>query len=147
MAIIYTAGIEQSLDKIFAGILIGEIDRANPLMSDKIRNTVSCLNRFIATFPTNIFKDEFAIFYEIIVTFNAKSFTANQLDSIIDNNRDLILDSPFIDLTKFSVVSDGRQASDDEKIDAIKLDLTDKLKEYSNMFVTEEEFMSSCVVL
>lgn len=146
MALVYTAGIEESLDKIFAGVLIGEIDKDNPRRDEKIRNTVSCLNRFIATFPSNVFKDEYALFYEILITFNVKSFTLGQLDAIVDNNRDLILDSPYVDLSRFSMVADDRQSSDDEKIEAIKMELSDKLVEFSNRFITEEEFMSSCVI-
>lgn len=146
MAIVYTAGIEESLNKIFSGVLIGEIKKDNALYNDKIRNTVVCLNRFIATFPTNIFKDEYAIFYEILITFNAKSFTSVQLDSIVENNRDLILDSPYVDLSRFAMVTDDRQSSDDEKIEAIKMELSDKLVELSNRFVTEEEFNSSCII-
>ena len=146
MALVYTAGIEESLNKIFSGILIGEIAKDNPKFNEKIRNTIVCLNRFIATFPSNVFKDEYAIFYEIIVTFNAKSFTSGQLEAIVDNNRDLILDSPYVDLTRFSKVTDDRQSTDDEKIEAIKLELIDKLVEFSNRYVTEEEFMSSCVI-
>ena len=84
MALVYTAGIEESLNKIFSGILIGEIEKDNPKFNEKIRNTIVCLNRFIATFPSNVFKDEYAIFYEIIVTFNAKSFTSGQLEAIVD---------------------------------------------------------------
>ena len=149
MAIIYTAGIEESLNKIFSGILIGQIKREGKSKDEydqKVRTTVTCLNRFIANFPSNIFQDEYAIFYEIIVTFNAKSFTNNQLESIIENNRDLILDSPYVDLIKYSMVGDGRASTDDEKIDAFTADLQDKLDYYSNIYVSEEDFNSSCMI-
>ena len=44
------------------------------------------------------------------------------------------------------IIDDGRQTTDDEKIEAFKRDLEDILDELSNIYVTEEEFNSSCII-
>lgn len=142
----YPIGIEESLRDIFSGVLIGGIRTDNPLVKEKINITKVCLSRFMANFPSNIFTNEYAIFYDIIVNLNAKTFTKNQLSDLIDNNRDLILKSPYVDLSRYAMVSDGRAATDDEKVEAFKLNLIDMLIDLSNSYVTEEEFSSACVI-
>jgi len=142
----YTIGIQESLNKIFAGVLVGGIRKDNPILKEKISLSNVLYARFVANFNSNIFQDSYAIFYDILVNLKARVFSINQLEDIISNNRDLVLNSPYVDLSKFSAVQDGRQSTDDEKIEAITRDLEDLLIELSNEFVTEEEFNSSCVI-
>lgn len=142
----YTLGITECLETIFKGVLIGGIKAESPILKEKASITKICLSRFIATFPSNVFQNEYAVFYDIIVNLNAKTFTLNQLAEIIDNNRDLILKSPYVDLSGYAAIGDGRQTTDDEKIEAFKQNLNDMLIEYSNELITEDEFNSSCVV-
>lgn len=142
----YTLGIQECLETIFKGILIGGLKVDNPILKDKAKITKICLSRFIATFPSNVFQNEYAVFYDIIVNLNAKTFTVNQLSEIIDTNRDLILNSPYVDLSGYAAIGDGRQTTDDEKLEAFKQNLNDMLISYSNELITEEEFNSSCVV-
>ncbi len=142
----YTLGIEESINKIFAGVLVGALEKSNPNFSAKITAVKANRNRFIANFPSNIFQDEFAIFYEIFVKLNAKVFTLNELDSIVDNNRDLILDSPYVDISKLSSTQNGTQSTDDEKIEAVKANLKDLYVKLSNTYVSEDEFDSACMI-
>lgn len=141
-------GIEASLENIFGAVLVGGIDRANPdnakLITDKVTIAKASLPRFITDFTFNIFFNNYAIFYEILVTLQVKSFTVEQLRSIIETNRDLILDSPYIDKGRYSVTSDGNIASDDDILNAITFSLIDDLNRLSMNYVTEEEFQSSC---
>lgn len=140
----YSVGIIECLEKIFGGVLVGGLRSDNVLLKDIIKSSKINLSRFTGFFPSNIFKDEYAIFYEILVTANAKTFSVNQLRDIIDNNRDLVLNTPYVDKSRFAKLDDGRQATDDEIIDAFILTLTEKLIELSNMYVDESEFSSSC---
>lgn len=142
----YTLGIEENVNKIFAGVLIGGLSKDNVEKDRIISATKSNKNRFIGNFPSNIFQNEFAIFYDIIVNLNVTVFNTNDLDTIIDNNRDLVLDSPFVDISKFNKTANDTQATDDEKIEAVKANLRDKLLELSNVYVGEDEFDSACSI-
>ena len=143
-------GINFSLKNIFGAILLGGIDRKNPdnaqLITNKVTIAKSCRPRFIADFQFNIFNNNYAIFYEVIVNLSVNTFTADQLESIIDTNRDLILDSPYIDKKRYSATESGNIASDDDIIVAITQSLIEELNELSMTYVTEEEFESSCKV-
>lgn len=143
---VYTVGIQESVNKIFGGILVGALRKDNENYLDIIRATKVNRNKFIGTFPSNIFQNEYAIFYDIIVGFNAKVFTLNELDAIIFNNRDIILNSPLVDLSSVSFTGDMKQTTDDEKIEAIKLNMQDMLIGLSNLYVSEDEFESACAI-
>ena len=123
--LVYPIGISECIRTIFSGILVGGLKQDNPLAKEKISSARICMARFIANFPSNIFQNEYAVMYDIIVNLNAKAFTMNQLNDLIDNNRDLILKSPYVDLSAYTMVTDGRSATDDEKIEAYKLNLQD----------------------
>lgn len=142
----YTIGITESIKKIFAGALIGELREDNNLYLDIIKSGKENLARFKAMFPSNIFQDEYAIFYDILVTQNVKVFNNEQLRAIVDNNRDLILDSPNVDLSRLSRLENGNQTSDDDKIEAFKDNLTSLMTELSNIYVSTDEFNSSCII-
>lgn len=142
----YTLGIQESVNKIFAGVLVGAIERSNPDFQAIVLAAKSNRNRFIANFPSNVFQDEFAIFYDIIVKLNAKVFTVNELEAVIDNNRDLILDSPYVDVSKLASTQNGTQATEDEKLEAIKANMKELFIELSNRYVSEDEFESSCAI-
>ena len=145
-----TPGIELSVRNIFGALLLGGIDRTDPANADLIKNKVmiakSCRPRFAADFPFNIFYNNYAIFYEIMITLQVNSFTVNQLESIVETNRDLILDSPYIDKKRYAATDNGNIASDDDIINAITNSLIDLLNELSMTYVTEEEFQSSCQI-
>lgn len=144
-----TKGIEQSLNTIFAAILTGGIDKSNPnnldLLSRKELVAKICRARFIADFPFNIFYNSYAIMYEIIVNLQVQVFTEEQLISIIDTNRDLILDSPYINKADYANINGNTVASDDDIVNAVTFTIIDLLRELSNRYVNEEEFKSSCI--
>lgn len=141
-------GIENSLRNIFAAMLLGGIDRTDPanaeLITSKVMVAKACRPRFSADFSFNIFYNNYAIFYEILVTLQVKSFTVDQLQSIVETNRDLILDSPYIDKKRYSMTDSGNIASDDDILSAVTMSLTEDLQALSITYVTEEEFMSAC---
>ena len=140
------AGIQESLDKIFTAVIVGGISRDNSSMNVKREVYKECLPRFISRFTSNIFKDEYAFFYEMLKTLNVKVFTERQLESVLYQNQDLVLNSPYINLSKWSNIIDGRAATNDEKLEAFRLNLTEKFNELSNNVVTEEEFDTACEV-
>lgn len=141
------AGIIGSVDNIYGALLVGGIDRQNPANADLLANKViiakQCRPRFLADIPFNIFCNNYAIFYEILVTLQVNTFTPDQLDAIVETNRDLILDSPYINKKLYSMTDSGNIASDDDIINAVKANLLDDLDRLSNTMVTEEEFSSS----
>lgn len=142
-------GVRQALDNMFAAILIGGIPKiaANKdLIEQKVRIAKVCKPRFQANFAFNIFNNEYAIFYEIINTLQVNTFTEEQLQAIIDTNRDLILDSPYINKSAYSTTESGNIASDDDIIAAVTGNLIESLRTLSYSLVTEEEFSSACVV-
>lgn len=142
----YPIGILETVKKIFSGILVGAVKEDNPGYYDIITTGRINYSRFLANFPSNIFQDEFAIFYEILADKKIAVFSAEQLKSIIENNRDLILDSPYIDLAQLERLNNGNQLTDDEKIEAIKLSAVDMLESMSNALVPNEEFNSCCII-
>lgn len=143
----YSLGTADSLKKIFGAILIGQVKRTNPQALDIVRISQEVKPRFLGTFPSNIFQDEYAIFYEIYARMGIQEFSSTQLESIIENNRDLILDSPYVSLESLARIGDqNQQSSDDEKIEAIQANLKDMLIELSNMYVTADEYESSVKV-
>ena len=142
----YTIGISESIKKIFAGVLVGAVEETNPKYLDIIKTGQINLSRFTANFPSNVFQDEYAIFYEILTSQNVKVFSIEQLRSIIDNNRDLILDSPYVDLAKLARIENGNQLTADDKIEAVKMNMVDIMIELSNRYVSPEEFNSSCLI-
>ena len=143
---VYTLGIEESLKKIFAGVLVGGISDDNPKFNEIALATRTNYSRFISNFPSNIFQDEYAIFYSILAGKHIKLFSVEELKSIIDNNRDLILDSPFINLQALARLQNGNQLTDDDKIEAVRANMVDIFIELSNRFITEDEFNSACVI-
>lgn len=143
---VYTIGILESLKKIFAGTLVGAIDENNPKFLDIVGATKINHSRFTSMFPSNIFQDEYAVFYSILVGKRIKLFSIEELKSIIDNNRDLILDSPYINLNALARLQNGNQLTDDDKIEAVKANMVDIFIDLSNRYVSEEEFNSACII-
>lgn len=141
-------GITQSLDTIFSAVLLGAIDKktkeGKEIAHKKENINKVCRTKFLGEFPNNIFNNNYALFYEIIVTFNISTFTLEQIDSIIENNRDLILNSPYIDKSVYTNTTSGTVPTDDDIIMAISADLKDKFKELSYNVVSESEFESAC---
>lgn len=139
----YTLGIQESIKNIFTAVIVGAIHRDNPNIADKQRVFRTCLPRFLAQFNDNVFQDEYAFIYEMLKTMKIKVFTLTQLREVLERNRDLVLSSPYIDTSKWAVTADNRPTTDDEKIEAFRLNLEELVTELSNDVVTEQEFASA----
>ena len=137
-------GISESLDNIFAAVIVGGID-TNNMDLIQMKKTVYqySVNKFLATYSDNIFEGCYSFLYTVLSTLKVKLFTKNQLESLVDQNADNILKSPTIDLSEYSVTTTGGAVGDEEKIEAFKIDLFEKFAELSNRYVSEEEFNSS----
>lgn len=141
-----SVGMVETLNKIFAAILIGGLDKDNEKLEAKVNNFKVCSSRFAAYFPFNIFQNEYAFLYEILMTAKIKVYTENQLSDLVETHRDLILDSPYINLDKLSITVDDRNTTEDEKVEVFKEDLLEMFNRLSNIYVSEEEFISSCEI-
>ena len=142
----YTIGISETLKKIFAGIMIGEVKEDNPMFDAIISAGKVNFSRFVSNFPSNIFQDEYAVFYSIMHEKNTPIFDRDQLRDVIDNNRDLILDSPYINFERMPISVSGNTLTSDERIEAMTSNMIDLLEELSNRYVAELEFNSACEI-
>jgi hypothetical protein len=146
--VVIPIGIESSVRTIFAALLVGGIDKSNPantqLLQDKVMVAKIARSRFNSEFVFNIFYNNYAIFYEIINTLQVKAFDANQLRALVETNRDLILDSPYVDKARYSTTETGNIASDEDILNAITSTLVEDLTDLSQEYVSEESFSSSC---
>lgn len=143
-------GIQESLDKMFAAVLVGglnsKIAGEAEIMTKKAEVFKQALNRFLTEFNTNIFEDEYAVLYSALNTLNVKVFSINQLYTIISNSSDDILGSDKIHLDKYNYNNNGGATTDDEKLMAFRLDVGDKFRELSTKVVTLEEFDTACSI-
>lgn len=139
-------GVIQALESIFGTILIGGILRETEknVLKNNIDMYKQCLGKFKNLFRHNIFRDEYSIFYSIIVDNGIDFFTLDQLKSILDDNRDIINNSDSVDKDRYALCENGNMATDDEIFECIKLDVIDKFKALSNRVVDMAEFNSSC---
>ena len=139
--------LEYTLEEIFAAIIVGEIDLENKELVQKKREVFrQALPLFESKFSDDIFFNEYAIVYEILRKVRVKTFSKKQLDTIISNNTDLILDSPYIDMSKYTMSVDGNILSDEEKVEAFKYYLYEMMDKLSNRYVTIEQFNSACEI-
>lgn len=148
-------GIEQSLDTIFAALTLGGINKTSKENMDVYNYNIglyarkqqvyrNCLQRFKGRFPFNVFYNTYALFYEIIMNLKINEFTLDQLDTVVETNRDLIVDSPYIDRSKYKETGSGTLITDEDFIDIVRETLKEKTLELSMIEVTEEQFISSC---
>lgn len=139
-----------TLDNIFGAIMIGGIDkndeRNKSLLMSKAETLKTARSKFISTFQFNIFNDKFAIFYEILAKANIKEFTMEQLESILEQNKDLIIDSPYINRDKFARTDNNTIANDDDFFEAMKLEMKEEFTRLSLLEVDLESFNSSCII-
>lgn len=144
MAVNYTVAIAEAVKSIFGGIMVGELKKDNPNRVEIVKAYRVNSSRFRGYFPSNIFQDEYAILYSIFYDLNIKFVKSDEIRDIINTSRDLVLDSPYVDRNKYTMLSDGRQAMDDDIVNAIIMDTQELCVELSNMYVSEEEFDSAC---
>lgn len=138
--------IRENLEQPYSGM--------EPVEEERIRKTNDEIHRlakmnharFKAMFPMNIFINEWAILYEILANFNVNSTSEEQIRAMIDYNRDLVLDSPYIDLTPYTKLSNGNIATADEQLLFFKESVVGLVKNFKGAFVSEASFQSSCSI-
>lgn len=132
--------MDNTLDIIFSAVLLS---KEPSIRKQKEKVYLECMNKFINQFQYNIFSGEYALFYSIMERLNIKVFTDEQLSIIIDNNTDLILNSPSIDLSQWDNINMGQKLNQEEKVLLFKSMVINKFNELSKRVVTTEEFESS----
>jgi archaellum biogenesis ATPase FlaH len=145
----YSTGIEESLTKIFGGVTFGCLEQSHPMVKKIVSEGRINLARFRSTFLNNIFQDEYAIMYSMIVDKGLDVVTESMIEVILRNNIDLILDSPYVDLGRMlggSIGSAEHIPTNDEKAEVIISFVLQKERELSNTYVTEEEYSSAVTV-
>lgn len=139
---------EDTLDTIFAAVTLGGLDLKSPLIQEKRDVYKLALPMFRGTFKDNIFEEEYAILYSILIEHKIGIFTENQLRTIINENTTEILNSESIHLTDMlsSLIdsSVAEKASDDDLISVFTDRAVARLKKVSNIVVTLDEFKASC---
>lgn len=86
------------MDTLFAGIFRREALLDNILENERKSN----FGKFIAQFADNIFQDEYAILYELVVTRRLTTGAWDMLRAVIDENKELILSAPQVNLAQYA---------------------------------------------
>lgn len=141
--------VTQALDTIFSAIIVGGLDRKNPehhnILTTKVPIAKQCRAAFIGEYPFNVFYNGYAIFYELIVTRNMNTFTKEQLTAVLDNSRDLIMNSPYVNISQYRVAANGNIADEDDIVRAVTDDTVELFEKLSANVVSEDEYMSQSV--
>ena len=135
-----------ALDNIFGAILIGAIDITSPNLVAKRETLKKCLPLFKGRFVHNVFQDEYAVLYEVVISM--KQFgvcTEDMLDTILEHNQDVILNSTVINFDSVLSTIEGlkEKAADIDKFQVFKSMVMDKFRELSNKYVTFEEYSAA----
>ena len=133
----------EPLDNIFGAILIGGIDKHSEHLVTKRDILKKCLPLFKGRFVHNIFEDEYAVLYEVVISM--KQFgvcTEDMLDTILEHNQDVILNSTVINFDNVLSTIEGlkEKAADIDKFQVFKSMVIEKFRELSNRYVTFEEY-------
>jgi len=139
-------GIMESLDNIFSAVVVGGISRDNTNFVDKQAVFKHSMPKFMARFGDNIFENEYAFFYEVIKSLKIKVFSEDQLRTIVMSNAARILESPYIQTSKWQEIMQDKLYTNEEKIEFFLQFVSEKMVYLSNKVVTEEIFDSSCEV-
>ena len=140
----------QLLDDIFSAVLIGGMSLEDNA-EDKGKLYLQSLPLFRQKFKYNIFMNEYALFYTIIVDAKKDIFYEEYISTVIENNRDMILKSPFIQLDAFIYGSEDTKVemqTDDTKLYAFEKECKRLYKELNERYQTSDidlkRFNSAC---
>lgn len=136
----YTEGIKDSLDSIFGAILIGELNADNPCKKQIVDSAKICFKRFKESFNYNVFTNEYAVLFDLLITKSARVVKNSQIKEIVYASKDLIEVSPFIRLDRYIRGDISVQPNRDELIELFLMDLLEKNDTLSNRYVSEDEF-------
>lgn len=145
----YNDGIKDTLDTIFSGIVMGDVKKDNPLIKEIVKSGYMNIARFRSHFPNNVFQDEYAILYSILVGKGITVATSSQCEAILRNNMDLILDSPYVDLNRMlglNLINLEHAPTNEEKADVVIEFIKGISEELSNRVIGEEQFNSSITI-
>lgn len=142
----YLDGLAESVDNIFAAVIVGGIDRSNTeLLRQKHEVFKQAQAKFKSMYSQNVFINEYAFFHSVITSLKIPVFSWAQLDIIINNSADDILTSERIDLSSFATFN-GVASTDEEKLEAFKYLIKAKFDSLSNKAVTLDEYESACKI-
>lgn len=142
----YLDGLAESVDNIFAAVIVGGIDRTNTeLLRQKHEVFKQAQAKFKSMYTQNVFTNEYAFLHSVLTSMKIPVFTWGQLDIIINNSADDILTSERIDLSGFAMFN-GVASTEEEKLEAFKFLVREKFEALSNKAVTLEEFESACKI-
>lgn len=140
-------GVEDSVERIFAAIISTTTDTENKeLLQKKTQAYRDCIGKFISKFPINIFFNEYYFLHAVITQLKVPYFTLSQLKSLVHSNINLIVTSPYIDLNEIAETKYNASATIDEKAEVFYELLVEKVNKLSNIYVSPEEFTSSCEI-
>ena len=102
---------------------------------------------FKNTFKTNIFYDEYDVFYQILTQYVNSKFTADDLRDVIENNKDEILHSKYT--YTFKSIEDSLRMqkgalSDDEYLLRITNTMLSKYDVLSRTYVSWNDYLTAC---
>lgn len=156
------------LDTIFAAILIGglshtkeDIDangyvakigmtskEAVDILKEKKKIYHNAVSHFKATFPDNIFVNEYDIFYQIFVQSENTKYTLEELGRILEDNRSEILSSKYIYSfleTRARIKAANPELSDEEFFRYGVLDnMKGRYLDLSKQVVDMEDYLTAC---
>lgn len=143
----FDSGVEESVKKIFTAIMTVTTDKDNTkLIENKTKAFKDCIGKFRFKFPENIFFNEYYFFYTVITASKSPWFSLNQLKSLVKSNIEMVKTSPCIDLSKWEKTKSGATSSSDELAEVFYDILEECVKDMSNVYVSAEEFSSSCEI-
>lgn len=87
----------RAIENILSGILRKEVLTDAQQERERVDNA----SKFSARFAENIFQDEYAILYELVATRRLTTGKWDLMESIIDENRELVSNAPQVNLSQF----------------------------------------------
>jgi hypothetical protein len=143
----YTQGIKDEIFNIFSGVLFGGVKEDNPKLQEIVKEGKINLSRFRAKFRSNVFQDEYAIFYSLLVDKGYSVFTSVMLLDALRTSRDLVLDSPYVDLNRIiGTGAPGVIPNNDEKFAIVTEIMMESFEALSNNYVSEDDFDTSVMM-
>ena len=86
------------IEKMFAGMLRRKVLSDERLEQERMDN----VSKFITRFRDNVFQDEYAILYELVATRRITTGDWTMMEAVIDENKELILSAPQVNLAQFA---------------------------------------------
>lgn len=105
------------------------------------------LIHFKNTFKSDIFYNEYDIFYQIITQYTNSKFGIDDLEQILDDNRHEILNSKYVycfDDVKEALRQNSSAPTEDEYFANIKVKLTAFYRKLSYYYVSWEDYLTNC---